>query len=87
MNQLAEHKYLTGVFDQISQANTKPYVQEIFELCGFDFRGEEYVFDTHDDKGYDWSASCPPPIPASASTPAAATGGPPASGAPKSGLR
>ncbi|GAB3863626.1 lipopolysaccharide heptosyltransferase I [Hymenobacter segetis] len=56
VNQLAEHKYLTGVFDQVSQANTKPYVQEIFELCGFDFRGEEYVFDTHDDKGYDWSA-------------------------------
>ena len=55
VNELAEHKYLTGVFDQISLANTKPYVQEIFELCGFDFRGEEYVFDTHDDKGYDWS--------------------------------
>ncbi|MFC7668184.1 glycosyltransferase family 9 protein [Hymenobacter humi] len=52
---LAEHKFLTGLFDQVSQANTKPYVQEIFELCGFDFRGEEYVFDTHEDKGYDWS--------------------------------
>lgn len=59
VNELAAHKYLTGVFDQVSQANTKPYVQEIFELCGFDFRGEEYVFDTHDDKGYDWS-----PLPA-----------------------
>ncbi|MDO7853719.1 glycosyltransferase family 9 protein [Hymenobacter convexus] len=56
VNQLAEHKFLTGVFDQTSLANTKPYVQEIFELCGFDFRGEEYVFDTHQDKGYDWSA-------------------------------
>ena len=55
VNTLAEHKFLTGVFDQVSQANTKPYVQEIFELCGFDFRGEEYVFDTHDDKGFDWS--------------------------------
>jgi heptosyltransferase-2 len=55
VNELAEHKFLTGTFDQVSLANTKPYVQEIFELCGFDFRGEEYVFDTHDDKGYDWS--------------------------------
>jgi heptosyltransferase-2 len=55
VNQLAEHKFLTGVFDQVSLANTKPYVQEIFELCGFDFRGEEYVFDTHEDKGYNWS--------------------------------
>jgi len=59
VNDLADHKYLTGVFDQLSLGNTKPYVQEIFELCGFDFRGEEYVFDTHDDKGYDW-ASLPP---------------------------
>ncbi|MBD2720496.1 glycosyltransferase family 9 protein [Hymenobacter armeniacus] len=56
VNELAEHKFLTGVFDQTSLANTKPYVQEIFELCGFDFRGEEYVFDTHEDKGYYWAA-------------------------------
>ena len=55
VNAQADHKFLTGVFDQLSLANTKPYVQEIFELCGFDFRGEEYVFDTHDDKGFDWS--------------------------------
>lgn len=55
VNELAEHKFLTGLFDQVSQANTKPYVQEIFELCGFDFQGEEYVFDTHEGKGYDWS--------------------------------
>ena len=56
VNQLAEHKFLTGVFDQVSLANTKPYVQEIIELCGFDFRGEAYVFDTHEDKNYDWCA-------------------------------
>lgn len=59
INQQAEHKYLTGTFDQLSIGNTKPYVQEIFELCGFDFRGEEYLFDTHDDKGYDWRALPP----------------------------
>jgi ADP-heptose:LPS heptosyltransferase len=55
-NEQANHKFLTGVFDQLSLQNQKPYVQEIFELCGFDFQGEEYVFDTHDDKGYNWSA-------------------------------
>ncbi|RZK89466.1 MAG: glycosyltransferase family 9 protein [Hymenobacter sp.] len=55
INEQANHKYLTGIFDQLSLGNIKPYVQEIFELCGFDFRGEEYVFDTHDNKGYDWS--------------------------------
>ena len=61
VNAQAAHKFLTGVFDQVSQANTKPYVQEIFELCGYDFRGEEYVFDPHADKGYDWTARLPAP--------------------------
>lgn len=55
VNEQASHKYLTGVFDQLSLQNQKPYVQEIFELCGFDFRGEEYVFDTHENKGYSWT--------------------------------
>lgn len=63
-NELANHKYLTGLFDDVSQRNTKPYVQEIFELCGYEFRGEEYVFDTHEDKGYVWSqlAGLPRPL-------------------------
>ena len=56
VNELAHHKYLTGVFDQLSLENQKPYVQEIFELCGYEFRGEEYMFDTHEDRGYDWRA-------------------------------
>ncbi len=55
-NELANHKFLTGVFDQVSIANTKSYVEEIFELCGFEFNHEEYIFDNHQDKGYDWSA-------------------------------
>ena len=54
VNQLAEHKYHTGLFDDVSKQNTKPYVQEIFELCGYEFHREEYVFDTHEDKGYTW---------------------------------
>ena len=39
----ATHKYLTGLFDDISQANTKSYQQEIFEICGFEFSGERYI--------------------------------------------
>ena len=39
----AEHKYLTGVFDDFSRTNTKSYQQEIFELSGFSFTGEEYI--------------------------------------------
>lgn len=38
----ALHKYMTGIFDDISKANTKSYQQEIFEMCGFEFRGERY---------------------------------------------
>jgi len=38
-----EHKYLTGVFDDLSEANTKSYQREIFEICGFSFSGEEYI--------------------------------------------
>lgn len=53
-NDLANHKYLTGFFDDISLANKKSYVAEIFEICGWEFKGEEYIFDTHADKGYEW---------------------------------
>ena len=60
-NQLANHKFLTGVFDQLSLENRKPYVQEIFELCGYEFRGEEYMFDDHEDRGYDWRDLPPGP--------------------------
>jgi ADP-heptose:LPS heptosyltransferase len=54
-NELANHKYLTGLFDNVSKQNTKSYVREIFELSGFEFNGEEYVFDNHDDKGFVWN--------------------------------
>lgn len=41
----AQHKFLTGIFDDLNQANTKHYVQEIFEVCGYEWKGEEYVLD------------------------------------------
>ncbi len=56
-NELANHKYLTGLFDEVSRSNTKSYVHEIFELTGFEFNGEEYVFENHEDKGYEWHFS------------------------------
>ncbi len=43
IDEAAEHKYLTGVFDDISKQNTKSYQQEIFEICGFTFNGEQYI--------------------------------------------
>jgi ADP-heptose:LPS heptosyltransferase len=39
----AEHKLITGFFDNLSKANTKNYLEEIFEICGLDFEGEEYL--------------------------------------------
>ena len=55
MNELALHKFLTGMFDDVSQANTKSYLQEIFEICGYKHQGEPYLMDTHSDKGYTWN--------------------------------
>jgi ADP-heptose:LPS heptosyltransferase len=48
----AEHKLITGFFDSISQKNTKSYLEEIFEICHFDFNYEEYLLDVspHFDK-------------------------------------
>jgi len=43
INSDAEHKYMTGIFDDVSKANRKSYQEEIFEICGFKFSGEEYV--------------------------------------------
>ncbi|MBI2257593.1 MAG: glycosyltransferase family 9 protein [Flavobacteriia bacterium] len=42
VNQRAEHKLITGLFDEISKKNTKSYLEEIFEICDFSFNKEEY---------------------------------------------
>ncbi|MBR9978929.1 MAG: glycosyltransferase family 9 protein [Bacteroidetes bacterium] len=44
----AEHKFLTGIFDDVNKANTKHYLHEIFEICGYDWQGEEYVLDVEE---------------------------------------
>ncbi|MEK7251167.1 MAG: glycosyltransferase family 9 protein [Bacteroidota bacterium] len=50
----AVHKFMTGVFDDLNKANTKSYLEEIFEICGMKFAGEKYILDSHADKGYVW---------------------------------
>ncbi|NQW30570.1 MAG: glycosyltransferase family 9 protein [Ignavibacteria bacterium] len=45
VNELAEKKFLTGVFDDINQSNTVSYPQEIIELCGFEYKNQPYVMD------------------------------------------
>lgn len=49
----AEDKYLTGLFDDVSKANRKTYQQEIFEICGFTFNGEKYVL-ANSRSAYTW---------------------------------
>jgi len=39
------NKFLTGLFDDVNQACTLSYPQEIFAICGYEFAGEEYVLD------------------------------------------
>ncbi len=41
----SEHKILTGLFDPISKANTRHYVAETFDICGFEFQDEPYLLD------------------------------------------
>ncbi len=43
INELAEHKFKTGISDSYSKANTQHYLQEIFSICGWDYNGEEYI--------------------------------------------
>lgn len=39
----ATHKFVTGVFDDESKANTKSYQEEMFEMAGLRFGSEEYA--------------------------------------------
>lgn len=42
VDEAAWHKFATGVDDSYSKANTLSYVQEIFDIVGLPFAGEEY---------------------------------------------
>jgi heptosyltransferase-2 len=48
-NEFADHKFVTGIFDDANQQNTKSYIEEIFEVCGWQFHGEEYLIDKPSD--------------------------------------
>jgi len=51
-NEKAEKKFLTGLFDSVNKANRKSYLEEIFEICGWKFNGEEYLLDV--DTSINW---------------------------------
>ncbi len=56
---LAYQKYLTGIFDDVNKANTKSYLEEIFEICGFAFGGEKYLLSNFESDGYKWNLNLP----------------------------
>ncbi|HIG32401.1 MAG TPA: hypothetical protein EYQ09_03030 [Flavobacteriales bacterium] len=51
----AEHKLLTGIFDHISKKNTLNYLEEIFEICHFEFNQEEYTLNLNKNLSDKWS--------------------------------
>lgn len=53
INKNSKHKFITGLFDDVNKANTKNYLEEIFEIAGFKFKGEEYILENGLD-GFNW---------------------------------
>jgi len=50
----AEHKLITGLFDHISKKNTLNYLEEIFEICHFEFNKEEYMINLNKELSNQW---------------------------------
>jgi heptosyltransferase-2 len=50
----AEHKLITGLFDHISKANTKHYLDEIFEICHLQFNNEPYLLEINPEYANKW---------------------------------
>ena len=41
----AHRKWLTGAFDDLMKSNRKHYVEELFEICGWEWKGEKYILE------------------------------------------
>ncbi|MCD6364185.1 MAG: glycosyltransferase family 9 protein [Synergistetes bacterium] len=50
-------KWLTGLFDDISRKNERSYLEEIFEICGYEFKGERYIIERKELKEKPWEIS------------------------------
>lgn len=59
LNERARHKWMTGLFDDLNRSNTKSYPEEIFEMCGFQFKGEPYILDV---EKHSWDIPEPRPL-------------------------
>lgn len=52
----AEHKLITGFFDNISKENTRHYMDEIFEICHQPFNDEPYLLDVDATLAEKWTS-------------------------------
>jgi heptosyltransferase-2 len=55
----AEPKFLTGIFDDVSKANRKSYVEEIFEIAGMSWNGEGYILERPPARVWDLASQRP----------------------------
>ena len=53
------HKWQTGLWDDLNKSNTKNYMEEIFEICGYRFQGEEYLLDDEKKGTLQWNLGNP----------------------------
>lgn len=53
---MAEHKLITGLFDNLSKQNTKHYMDEIFEICHLTFEDEPYVLNVDTSLQTKWTS-------------------------------
>ncbi|MBK6914544.1 MAG: glycosyltransferase family 9 protein [Ignavibacteriales bacterium] len=51
----ANHKYFTGIFDDISKQNKKNYMEEMFEILDWKYSGEKYILSPFDEFSNDWN--------------------------------
>ena len=52
-NKAEKDKWLTGLWDDLNKYNTKNYMEEIFEICGYKFNGEKYILENKVNKIWD----------------------------------
>lgn len=54
INELAQHKFNTGLFDDVNKANQKSYLEEIFEICGWKFEFQEYQINLESNRVFEF---------------------------------
>lgn len=62
LDEAARHKFETGLFDDVSSANTKSYLVEMFDIAGFTFEGEKYVLENAERGKRKWDIDSTKPV-------------------------